>query len=131
MIGLVACGGGEGDKAPAPAPAAKPTPPPTAAPSEPAADADDNEAEPLSIFLDANVIEGKAPLTVIFKVDIDGGTLPLKWKWDYGNGASSDAAETEHTYVYEKPGVFLVELEVEDSAGDSDFDILEIEVFEK
>jgi PKD repeat protein len=129
MIGLVACGGGEGEKAPAPA--ATPTPPSTAAPSEAAVEADDNEAEPLSIFLDANVIEGKAPLTVIFKVDIDGGTLPLKWKWDYGNGASGEAAETEHTYVYEKPGVFLVELEVEDSAGDSDFDILEIEVFEK
>jgi PKD repeat protein len=129
MFGLIACGGGDGGEQ-APAPAATPTPPSTAA-AAPAADADDNEAEPLSIFLDANVIEGKAPLTVVFKVDVDGGTLPLKWKWDYGNGASSAAPETEHPYVYEKPGVFLVELEVEDAAGDSDFDILEIEVFEK
>jgi len=77
------------------------------------------------------VIEGKAPLTVHFDVDLDGGKAPFKWSWDYGDGKTGDAADPKHAYTYEKPGTYMVELEVADAAGDSDFDILEIEVFEK
>lgn len=125
-LALAACGGGGEEAPPTPtttAPAAGQTPPSTAAAGE--------EAEPVSIFLDADVIEGKAPLTVHFDVDLDGGTPPFKWSWDYGDGNTGDAADPKHTYTYEKPGTFMVELEVEDAAGDSDFDILEIEVFEE
>lgn len=129
-LGLVACGGGDGGQQDAP-PATTPPKPAAKPATAPPVAIEDDEPEPLSIFLDANVIEGKAPLTVIFDVDVDGGTPPMKWSWDYGDDNTSTAPEEEHTYVYEKPGVFLVELEVEDAAGDSDFDILEIEVFEK
>ena len=101
--------------------------PAEAPPAQPGAD----EAEPVSIFLDADVIEGKAPLTVHFDVDLDGGKAPFKWSWDYGDGKTGDAADPKHTYTYEKPGTYMVELEVEDAVGDSDFDILEIEVFEE
>jgi PKD repeat protein len=126
VTALAACGGGEQEPSKttttAPAPAATPSPAPgAAAPAE--------EGEPVSIFLDADVIEGKAPLTVHFDVDLDGGVAPFSWSWDYGDGNTGDAADPKHSYTYEQPGVYMVELEVADAAGDSDFDILEIEVF--
>lgn len=124
-VAVAACGGG--DEAPKTPPT---TAPPAAPPTAPAAAAGE-EAEPVSIFLDADVIEGKAPLTVHFDVDLDGGAAPFKWSWDYGDGNTGNAADPKHTYTYEKPGTFMVELEVEDATGDSDFDILEIEVFEE
>lgn len=126
-MALVACGGG-GDETPTTTtmpPAAK-TPPSTVAGAQ-----QQQEGEPISIFLDADKIEGKAPLTVHFDVDVDGGTPPFKWSWDYGDGNTGDAADPKHTYTYDKPGTYMVELEVEDATGDSDFDILEIEVFEE
>lgn len=125
-MALAACGGG-GDEAPTTTPTTAPPAPADAPPTQPGAD----DAEPVSIFLDADVIEGKAPLTVHFDVDLDGGKAPFKWSWDYGDGKTGDAADPKHTYTYEKPGTYMVELEVDDAAGDSDFDILEIEVFEE
>src|SRR5262245_49864913 len=78
----IGCGGGGGEKKAAPAPA------PTTAPAAPAAGTPPSTAkpgtEPLAIFLDANTIEGKAPLLVNFDLDLDGGTAPYKWKWDFG-----------------------------------------------
>jgi PKD repeat protein len=129
MAVVLGCGGGdEPAKAPAgapttttPAPAAAPaTTPPQAAPKP--------GPEPLAIFLDADTIEGKAPLTVTFDVDLDGGTEPYKWKWDFGDGKTSTEANPKLAHVYEKPGTYMVEVTVDDSGGDSDFDILEIEV---
>jgi len=122
---LAACGGGGDEASKTTATTAPPaqTPPSTVAAGD--------EAEPVSIFLDADVIEGKAPLTVHFDVDLDGGTPPFKWSWDYGDGKTGDAADPKHSYTYDKPGTYMVELEVADAAGDSDFDILEIEVFEQ
>ena len=122
---LVGCGGGEEPKqAPAPTPA------PTAAPAAPAAPAPAAKpgVEPLAIFLDANTIEGKAPLTVSFDLDIDGGTQPYKYKWDFGDGQKSTEANPKLSHVYEKPGTYMVEVTIDDSGSDSDFDILEIEV---
>jgi PKD repeat protein len=124
-LAIAACGGGgEGDAPKTPATTAPPT-------TAPAGAEQGEEAEPVSIFLDADVIEGKAPLTVHFDVDLDGGVPPFKWSWDYGDGKTGDAADPKHSYTYEKPGTFMVELEVADAAGDSDFDILEIEVFDE
>lgn len=118
---LVGCGGGEEAKqapAPTPAPAAPGTPPSTAKVG----------VEPLAIFLDANTIEGKAPLTVNFDLDLDGGTPPYKWKWDFGDGQKASDADPKLAHVYEKPGTYMVEVTIDDAGGDSDFDILEIEV---
>jgi PKD repeat protein len=127
-MALVACGGG-GDETPT---TTATTAPPTAqTPPSTVAGTQEQEGEPISIFLDADKIEGKAPLTVHFDVDVDGGTPPFKWSWDYGDGNTGDAADPKHAYTYDKPGTYMVELEVEDATGDSDFDILEIEVFEE
>jgi PKD repeat protein len=101
-------------------------PPPPAAPPPPSTDK--AGAEPLAIFLDANTIEGKAPLTVNFDLDLDGGTPPYKWKWDFGDGQNSVEANQGLSHVYDKPGTYMVEVTIDDAGGDSDFDILEIEV---
>jgi PKD repeat protein len=122
---LVGCGGKEEAKqAPVPAPA--PTAP-AAAPATPPSTAKAG-VEPLAIFLDANTIEGKAPLTVNFDLDLDGGTAPYKWKWDFGDGQKATDANPNLSHVYDKPGTYMVEVTIDDAAGDSDFDILEIEV---
>jgi len=122
---LVGCGGREEAKqAPAPSPA--PTTAPAAAAAPPAAAKPG--VEPLAIFLDANTIEGKAPLTVTFDLDLDGGTPPYKWKWDFGDGQKATDADPKLSHVYDKPGTYMVEVTIDDAGGDSDFDILEIEV---
>ena len=133
MAFLVGCGGGEEPKQaqpPAPAPTAAPAPGAPAAPAAPATPpaAEKKGAEPLAIFLDANTIEGKAPLTVSFDLDIDGGTPPYKYKWDFGDGQKATDANPKLSHTYDKPGTFMVEVTIDDSGGDSDFDILEIEV---
>jgi PKD repeat protein len=125
VAALVGCGGGEEPKQAPP-----PTPAPTAAPAAPAAPPSTVKAgaEPLAIFLDANTIEGKAPLAVTFDLDVDGGTPPYKWKWDFGDGQKATDANPKLSHTYDKPGTFMVEVTIDDAGGDSDFDILEIEV---
>jgi len=122
---LVGCGGGEEPKKAPPAAPAPTTPPAAAATPPSTAKAG---VEPLAIFLDANTIEGKAPLTVNFDLDVDGGTAPYKWKWDFGDGQKATDANPKLVHVYDKPGTYMVEVTIDDAGGDSDFDILEIEV---
>lgn len=127
LAALVGCGGGEeATQAPAPAPTPSTAPAP-ATPTTPPSTAKPG-VEPLAIFLDANTIEGPAPLTVNFDLDLDGGTPPYKWKWDFGDGQKSEEANPKLSHTYEKPGTYMVEVTIDDAAGDSDFDILEIEV---
>jgi hypothetical protein len=117
-LALAARGGG-GEEASQTPPTPAQTPPSTAA---------GEDAEQVSVFLDADVIEGKAPLTVHFRVELTGGMPPFKWSWSYGDGKTGDAADTKHAHTYEKPGTYLAQLEVQDARGHSDFDILDIEV---
>jgi PKD repeat protein len=127
LAAVIGCGGEEAKQAPAPAAT------PTTAPAAPAATPPSTAkpgVEPLAIFLDANTIEGKAPLTVNFDLDLDGGTPPYEWKWDFGDGQKSTEANPKLSHVYEKPGTYMVEVTIDDAGGDSDFDILEIEVKE-
>lgn len=127
IVAAVGCGGGEeATQAPPPAVPTPTTVPPAAAPTPPSTAK--ATTEPLAIFLDADTIEGKAPLTVTFDVDLDGGTPPYKWTWDFGDGQKGTEANPGLKHVYEKPGTYMVEVTVDDAAGDSDFDILEIEV---
>jgi PKD repeat protein len=130
LLCLSACGGSGPSEAPrtattvAPAPAAPAAPPaagapPTTVPGE--------EATPLLAWAEAQPESGKAPLTVEFKADVEGGTAPLKYKWTFGDG-SPDSSETNPKHTYEKAGQYRADLSVADSAGDSDSDYVEIEV---
>jgi PKD repeat protein len=98
--------------------------PDAAAPSEPTAD---EIADPLLAWAEGEPEEGKAPLRVQFNADIEGGTPPLTIKWTFGDD-SPPSSETDPVHTYPKPGSYRADLAVNDSAGDSDSDWVEIEV---
>ncbi len=98
-----------------------------ATPSNEAAPGADELVEPLLAWAEADPEDGKAPLKVQFNADIEGGTPPLTIKWTFGDGTPpSSEANPAHTYA--AAGLFRADLEVSDSAGDSDSDWVEIEV---
>lgn len=134
---LTGCGGGEAGKGetpktPAPtattAPAATPTTMAKPAEGNTEGKANEDEDAPLLAWADADSDEGTAPLVVQFSADIEGGKPPLKIKWTFGDGTESTETNPKHTY--EKPGKYRADLEVGDSADDSDSDYIEIEVSE-
>lgn len=83
--------------------------------------------DPLLVWADCDEDEGKAPLSVKFLADVEGGAPPLEYVWTFGDG-TADSSEANPAHVYEKPGYYQAELIVTDSAGDEDSDFLEIEV---
>ena len=136
---LTGCGGGDAGKGETPkTPAPTTTSAPAASPTTIAKAADGNtdgkaeekeEDATLLAWADADTDEGTAPLAVQFSADIEGGKPPLKIKWTFGDG--SESTETNPKHTYEKPGKYRADIEVSDSADDSDSDYIEIEVTEK
>jgi PKD repeat protein len=127
LVAALGCGGGEKTSTPAPSPTTT-VPKTAAAPTTlPAAPTDEEEPAPLLAWADASVEEGKAPLTVEFKADTEGGKPPLKYVWKFGDG-TPDSTDANPKHTYEKPGKYRADLEVADSAGDSDSDYMEIDV---
>jgi PKD repeat protein len=138
---LAACGGGtptsETPKpqtattaVPAPAappPAAAPATPPTTAAGAKTGEEDEDMAAPLLAWADSDTDEGKAPLAIQFKADIEGGTPPLTYLWKFGDG-TPDSTEANPKHTYQKVGKYRADLEVKDAGGDSDSDYLEIDV---
>ena len=145
-VALTGCGGGgtstsetkpaTATTAPAAAPTTAPapaagttaaTPPTTAAGAKEGKEGGDEDlAAPLLAWADSDTDEGKAPLTIQFKADVEGGTPPLSYVWKFGDG-TPDSTEANPKHVYQKPGKYRADLEVKDSAGDSDSDYLEID----
>lgn len=93
----------------------------------PGAEADEEEESPLLAWAESDKEDGEAPLTITFTADTEGGKAPLKYTWKFGDG-TPDASEKEAKHTFQKAGKYRVDLEVADSAGDSDSDYLEIEV---
>ena len=123
-LALIGCGGsGTETKQPATTTTVAASKAPDATP--PAADAD--EAAPLLAWADGTPEEGPAPLTVEFKADVEGGTAPLKYSWQFGDG-TPDSTEPNPKHTYAKAGKYRADLNVSDSADDSDSDYIEIEV---
>ena len=124
LSALVASCAGEGPEQPSP-----PAPEATKAtvPQEQAKPPAEEIVEPLLAWAEAEPEEGKAPLQVQFNADIEGGTPPLKITWTFGDD-SPTSAEAKPAHTFEKPGSYTVTLDVDDSAGDSDSDWIEIEV---
>jgi PKD repeat protein len=99
----------------------------SAAPSQEAAPAADELIEPLLAWAEAEPEDGKAPLTVQFNADIEGGTAPLTITWTFGD-ESAPSSEPNPSHTYATAGSYRADLDVKDSAGDSDSDWVEIEV---
>jgi PKD repeat protein len=124
-LALTGCGGG-GTETPQPATtttvAASKAPNGTAPVVDP-----DAETAPLLAWADGTPEEGPAPLTVEFKADVEGGTPPLKYQWQFGDG-SPESTEPNPKHTYAKAGKYRADLNVSDGADDSDSDYIEIEV---
>jgi PKD repeat protein len=71
-------------------------------------------AKPVAEF-SAIPTSGKAPLTVAFSDTSTG--LPTKWKWSFGDGASSTIQNPKHKYS--KAGSYTVTLTATNAAGSS------------
>ena len=127
FLAISGCGGGPETAPTTTQSAPATTTPSAAAPTTTMAGAAEEETAPLLAWADANPEDGKAPLTVEFKADTEGGKPPLKYEWKFGDG-SPDASEANPKHTYEKPGKYRADLTVQDSAGDSDTDYIEIEV---
>jgi probable HAF family extracellular repeat protein len=73
--------------------------------------------EPPVAVADADVTSGRAPLTVDFfstgTYDPDGD--PITYRWDFGDGGGSTAADPTHTYT--EVGTYVAVLTVTDDAG--------------
>jgi PKD repeat protein len=125
---IASCSGDVPEQPAAPAKeVAKPAAPSNEAAPDEAAPGADELVEPLLAWAEADPEDGKAPLKVQFNADIEGGTPPLTIKWTFGDGTPpSSEANPAHTYA--AAGSFRADLEVADSAGDSDSDWVEIEV---
>jgi PKD domain-containing protein len=63
---------------------------------------------------------------VTFQSSLAGGTSPYTFSWDFGDGNSSAAPDTEHTYAH--PGTFLVTAGGRDAAGVGESNISSITV---
>jgi PKD repeat protein len=124
-LALTGCGGGGTEtKQPATTTTVAATKAPEGTP--PAAEPD-SESAPLLAWADGSPEEGPAPLTVEFKADVEGGTPPLKYSWQFGDG-SPESNEPNPKHTYAKAGKYRADLNVSDSADDSDSDYIEIEV---
>lgn len=74
----------------------------------------------------ASPISGVAPLDVDFNGLAFGGDGTLTYEWDFGDAESDTGASVAHTYV--SPGLYTAVLTVTDEDGDSDSDIITINV---
>lgn len=74
----------------------------------------DSLPPPPAVDFSASVATGLAPLKVQF-TDKSSGSVK-NWRWDFGDGARSNAQHPAHTY--EKPGTFTVTLRVHGPGGE-------------
>jgi PKD repeat protein len=70
---------------------------------------------PPSASISASPTSGYNPLIVDFTSNITGGTPPISFTWDFGDGGTSDSQNPVHTYT--QPGNYAALLTVIDDEG--------------
>jgi PKD repeat protein len=80
-----------------------------------------NAKETLSAFYSADMLGGKAPLTVTFKNRSFGDAV--KYIWNFGDGKSS--MEENPTHIFTSPGKYGISLTVFDKNGNFDIKLLD------
>ena len=80
-----------------------------------------NAKDKLSAFYSADILGGKAPLTVTFKNRSFGDAV--KYIWNFGDGKSS--TEENPVHIYKSPGKYSVSLTVFNEIGKFDIRLLD------
>jgi PKD repeat protein len=77
--------------------------------------------------------EAIAPATFEFEADVQGGTGPYTYSWDFDDGASSAGESNEQTvsHTFEEAGSYDISLTVTDSRSQNASDSIEISVEEE
>jgi PKD repeat protein len=70
---------------------------------------------PPTVQIISNATEGVAPATFSFEVNLNAGSQPYNWLWDFGDGEISQQQTVEHTF--DQPGTYNVVLQVTDYGG--------------
>ena len=84
---------------------------------------------PLSGTASGTPRSGDAPLTVQFTGSASGGCPPVTYRWEFGDGGTSDGRNPNHTY--EKSGDYSASLTITDSNGNTDREDFAVTVTEK
>lgn len=78
------------------------------------------------VIITAHPKKGEIPLNVQFTADTTGGTAPLSFFWEFGDGATSDQQNPSHTYT--TPGTYTARVTVTDANSETGADTEEITV---
>ncbi|MEX2512307.1 MAG: malectin domain-containing carbohydrate-binding protein [Cyclobacteriaceae bacterium] len=80
-------------------------------------------------LLQAHTMEGESPLEVQFKGSNSTGAGLLDFRWDFGDGTTSE--QMDPTHIFTSPGVYVVSLRVMDKFENADTDAITITVLEE
>ena len=84
------------------------------------------DLEELYVDLEAEPDEGEPPLTVQWTSEVEDGTEPYTYLWEFGDG-TAPSTETNPTHTYKSEGDFTTVLKVKDSKGlwgSEEYDVL-------
>lgn len=81
----------------------------------------------LSVLVDGDPTDGPPPLSVHLTSDVEDGTPPYTYAWDFGDG-SPTSSDPNPTHVYTQVGDFTATLVVTDAGGDQDSDYVDVSV---
>jgi PKD repeat protein len=70
---------------------------------------------PPTVHIISNATEGVAPATFSFEMNLNAGSQPYYWLWDFGDSEISQQQTVEHTF--DQPGTYNVVLQVTDYGG--------------
>jgi PKD repeat protein len=77
---------------------------------------------PPTVEIISNGTEGVAPATFKFEMNLNAGSQPYYWLWDFGDGQYSQLQTVEHTF--KRAGTYNVVLQVTDYGGSGSDNIL-------
>jgi PKD repeat protein len=128
---LWGCGGGSEEKKEA-ASADKAAPTAQQAADDADDDYDEDDYEELDVWIEADPDEGPPPLRVHFTSEVESDDEDYKgkfiYKWDFGDGGSSQ--EANPIYTYKKLGEYTVTLIVKDEQAYNGSDEIDVWVEE-